>query len=297
VLAAEAPVVVRYLPAAQSVHEAEPRASLYFPAAHGEHVSPSALVYPAWHSQLVFRLLPLRDCEFGGQDVQDNADYVVLYKSTPQNVQATEPAVSLYDPAVHAKHSPPFAPVNPGLQRHVLESLLPLGESEFAGQDVHVLFREAPVVVRYLPGLQSVHMTEPIEPIASLYFPATHAEHDSPSAPVYPTLHLHLVHRLLPKNEIEFIGHPLHPPEPDLSLYFPARHNSHVCPSGPVAPALQVQSVRRLDLGGEFEFMGQTLQVGLPSSDHVPSEHGWHVSTSMAPSAVEYSPPAHLEHS
>jgi hypothetical protein len=49
VLAAEAPFVVRYLPSPQLVHESEPRASLYFPAAHCEHVSPSAPVSPALH--------------------------------------------------------------------------------------------------------------------------------------------------------------------------------------------------------------------------------------------------------
>ena len=97
--------------------------------------------------------------------------------------------------------------------------------------------------------------------------------------------------------EIESTGHPLHGTEPELSLYVPARHNSHVCPSGPVAPALQVQCVRIVDLGGEFEFVGQTLQVGLPASDHVPASHCWHVSTPVAPTAAEYNPPAHLEHS
>jgi hypothetical protein len=93
------------------------------------------------------------------------------------------------------------------------------------------------------------------------------------------------------------VSQSVHGAEPFSALYVPARHHTHVSPSGPHAPALQVQSVRRVDLGGEFEFMGQTLQVGLPSSDHLPSEHDWHVSTSVAPSAVEYSPPAHLEHS
>ncbi len=114
--------------------------------------------------------------------------------------------MSLYDPAVHAEHTPPFAPVNPWLQRHMLEKLLPLGESEFAGQAkqeldtiapvvvryvpalqiTQELATVAPVVVRYLPGPQSVHEAEPI---ASLYFPAAHSEHVSPSAPVYPVLH------------------------------------------------------------------------------------------------------------
>lgn len=66
-LARKTPVSVRYLPAPQSVHSPEPMSSLYFPASHAEHSSPSSPVYPAWHWQLVRRLVPLGDCEFDGQ--------------------------------------------------------------------------------------------------------------------------------------------------------------------------------------------------------------------------------------
>ena len=41
VAAAEAPVVVKYVPAAQSVHAAEPVKLLYFPATHATHTPPS----------------------------------------------------------------------------------------------------------------------------------------------------------------------------------------------------------------------------------------------------------------
>jgi hypothetical protein len=177
-----------------------------------------------------------------------------------------------------------------------------------------VLSDSAPVVVENLPASQSVHTAEPIP---FLYLPATHAEQDPPSNPVNPELQRQLVERILPMEDTEFDEQltqvedavapvvaenlpaiqSVHATVPFAVLYFPARHNSHVSPSGPVAPALQVQCVRRVDLEGEFEFVGQRLQVGLPSSDHVPSEHGWHVSTSVAPSAVEYNPPAHMEHS
>ena len=166
----------------------------------------------------------------------------------------------------------------------------------------------------YFPGPQSEHAAEPIP---FLYLPASHAEQDPPSNPVNPGSHRQLVGRLLPMEDTEFDEQltqvedavapgvvenlpaiqSVHATVPLSALYFPARHNTHVSPSGPSAPALQVQSVGLCELGGEFEFVGQTLQVALPASDHVPSEHGWHVSTSMAPSAVEYSPPAHLEHS
>jgi len=42
VAATVAPVVVKYVPAAQSVQTALPEAILYFPTAHGVHTPPSA---------------------------------------------------------------------------------------------------------------------------------------------------------------------------------------------------------------------------------------------------------------
>ena len=89
----------------------------------------------------------------------------------------------------------------------------------------------------------------------------------------------------------------VHAAEPEPALYCPARHNTHVAPLDPVAPALQVQSVRRADPRVELECAGHTWQVGLPSSDHVPASHDLHVSTPVAPTTAEYSPPAHVEHS
>jgi len=98
---------------------------------------------------------------FGGQDVH-NADAVVLYKSTPQNVQARGPAVSLYDPAAHAPHAPPSGPVCPTLQVQLVGAGAPLGECEFAGQEAHVLSAVRPTAAEYFPSPQSVHLTEPI---------------------------------------------------------------------------------------------------------------------------------------
>jgi hypothetical protein len=56
-----APVVVRYLPAPQSVHESEPITSLYFPAVHGVHAPPFGPVYPGLHRQLDAPVEPLVD--------------------------------------------------------------------------------------------------------------------------------------------------------------------------------------------------------------------------------------------
>ena len=49
VITAEAPVVVEYLPATQSMHEAAPVTALNFPAPHATHVPPFGPVWPALH--------------------------------------------------------------------------------------------------------------------------------------------------------------------------------------------------------------------------------------------------------
>jgi hypothetical protein len=58
--------------------------------------------------------LPATEYEFAGQATHaadDTAAVVLLYKLTPHNVQAAEPAAALYAPAAHAEHVPPSAPV------------------------------------------------------------------------------------------------------------------------------------------------------------------------------------------
>jgi hypothetical protein len=283
---------------------AEPKTALYVQA-------PQSVQLLAAEAPVLVRYLPASQLV---QVLSKEAPAAVEYLPLPQSVQDSLPCVALYPPASHATHVPPSGPVYPGSHRQLVPTLLPLGELELSGQDLHVLSESAPVVVENLPASQSVHTAEPIP---FLYLPATHAEQDPPSNPVNPELQRQLVERILPIEDTEFDEQltqvedavapvvaenlpaiqSVHATVPFAALYFPARHNSHVSPSGPVAPALQVQCVRRVDLEGEFEFVGQRLQVGLPSSDHVPSEHGWHVSTSVAPSAVEYNPPAHMEHS
>jgi hypothetical protein len=53
VAAAVAPVVVKYVPVAQSVQAAEPVAILYLPATQAVHVPPSGPVYPALQAGLI----------------------------------------------------------------------------------------------------------------------------------------------------------------------------------------------------------------------------------------------------
>ena len=141
------------------------------------------------------------------------------------------------------------------------------------------------------------HAEQVPEPTPVLYVPARHAEHDSPSDPVYPALHWQLVGRLLPLGEIEFAAQEVHSAEPELVLYFPGTQATQVAPSAPVDPGLHRQSVRNADAADELELAGQSWQVGLPISDHVPGPHSLHVSLPVAPVVAEYKPPAHLEHS
>ena len=51
---------------------------------------------------------------------------------------------------------------------------------------MHVASAVAPIVVEYMPTLQSVHVAEPG---TVLYFPAAHAVHVPPSGPVEPAAH------------------------------------------------------------------------------------------------------------
>ena len=85
------------------------------------------------------------------------APIAVEYFPTPQSLQLFDPAVSLYFPATHAVHVPPFFPDVPRLQVHEDKIELPVGAFEFAGH------------ARHTP-----------DPIDCLYFPATHARHVEP---------------------------------------------------------------------------------------------------------------------
>ena len=61
VASAVAPVVVKYVPAPQSVHATVPVTVLYFPAAHSSHVPPLGPVNPRLQTQLVNAVDPRPD--------------------------------------------------------------------------------------------------------------------------------------------------------------------------------------------------------------------------------------------
>lgn len=54
---------------------------------------------------------------------------------------------------------------------------------------VHVAEVLAPTLAEYKPTGHSEHEADPV---MSLYFPATQAEHSPPSGPVYPVTHVHV---------------------------------------------------------------------------------------------------------
>jgi len=104
-----APVVVRYLPALQSVHTAAPVVVLYFPAAHAAQFPPLGPVNPTLQTQLVCAVDPAADCAFDGQFVQvldAVAPTAAEYVLAPQSVHTAAPVVVLYFPAAQAEQAP-----------------------------------------------------------------------------------------------------------------------------------------------------------------------------------------------
>ena len=98
VAAAEAPVVVKYVPAAQSVHAALPVALLYLPATQAVHVPPFRPVKPMLHVQAVKTPLDIGELELVGHVTQvatAKAPVAVEYVPAPHPVHEPEPVVGL----------------------------------------------------------------------------------------------------------------------------------------------------------------------------------------------------------
>ena len=121
---------------------------------------------------------------------------------------AALPVCALNDPGKHAEHTPPSGPVYPVLHVHVVDVLAPRAtEYELAGHPAQVPAAVAPVVDRYVPAEQS---EQAAEPLTSLNFPATHAEHTPPSGPVNPALQVHAAIPEPDDAEFEFAGQETH---------------------------------------------------------------------------------------
>jgi hypothetical protein len=94
--------------------------------------------------------LPATEPDFSGHATQElsvAAPVVVRYLPAPQSMHEAEPIISLYSPASQAVHGPPFDPVNPGLQRQLIWTLLPLGDCEFTVQFAQLYDAIAPAIV------------------------------------------------------------------------------------------------------------------------------------------------------
>ena len=101
VAAAEAPVVVKYVPAAQSVHAAEPVKLLYFPATQAVHVPPSGPVKPTLHVQAARAVLGLCELELPGHATQVDSSVAPAVGEYFPAAQFTHALATLYVPAAH----------------------------------------------------------------------------------------------------------------------------------------------------------------------------------------------------
>ncbi len=98
-------------------------------------------------------------------------------------------------------------------------------------------------------------MIQTAVPLVSLYLPTTHATHDPPNDPVYPTVY---GQRLVPATELEFDGQIRQTDEFRQFLYVPTVQGPQGPPSGPVNPDSQKQMVSP---GIETEFCGHEEHV------------------------------------
>ena len=129
------------------------------------------------------------------------------YFPLEHGVHSAVPFVSLYVPALHARHASPFGPVYPWLHEQLTTLPLPAGEYVKEGQSAHVSAELCPVRSEYVPCTHGEHAIEPLTP---LYVPTGQAEQTPPSSPVYPTLQMQLLLFLLPGSEYANVGHIRH---------------------------------------------------------------------------------------
>ena len=108
------------------------------------------------------------------QELAIVAPVVVRYLPASQGVQSWFPCISLYFPASHAIHVPPFGPVNPRLQIQVTKAILPPGDTEPGGQFVQVSPPVAPATAEYELVPQSIHVLGKEATKVVEYLPAVH---------------------------------------------------------------------------------------------------------------------------
>jgi len=132
-----AATAVEYWPAIQFVQRLLPGFTLYLPASHCRHISPSGPVNPGLQVQSACASLALGESEFVEQDKHRDADATpepVEYLPDTQSLHAALPGDILNLPAMHSLQLPPSKPVEPALQVHARRAVLFAGEEESAGQ-------------------------------------------------------------------------------------------------------------------------------------------------------------------
>jgi hypothetical protein len=138
-----------YVPASQLMHATLPLVFLNVPAAHGEQAPPFGPVYPALQAHAVTAELVLGEFVFTGHTKQVDATVaptVPEYFPAKQPVHDPLPLKSLYVPAPHASHGPPFGPVYPALQVQAAAAELMLGALELSAHARQVVAAVAPAV-------------------------------------------------------------------------------------------------------------------------------------------------------
>jgi uncharacterized protein YnzC (UPF0291/DUF896 family) len=242
------------------------RVAEYVPAPQSEHAEPASEYLPAEQATQAVEVV-----DPDGEDVP-----------APQLEHTSEPTAALCFPTTHAVHVPPFTPVYPALHWHQPERLLPLGESEFAGQPMQVLAADALRFVEYLPAPQPIQVLTTEAPTAAEYFPATQAvqlvvkeaptvveyfpapqlEHAEPANEYMPAAQAtQAVEVVDPDGEDVPALQLEHTSEPTAVLCFPTTHAVHVPPFTPAYPALHWHQSERLLPLGESEFTGQSVHV------------------------------------
>jgi len=216
--------------------------------------------YPSAQSHSSILPLPATESEFTGHATHAAAAAAaaeVLYKPTPHKVQGRAPVVSLYDPAAHAVHAPPFAPVYPALHWQAVARLLPTEDIEFRGQFSQAEDAVAPTTVEYVLTTQSMHVGDKEAPTVVEYLPAPQSIQElTPGAPG--------VVRYLPAAQSRHVAAT---EAPDVVEYLPATQSMHV----PVTEAPDVV-------------------------EYLPATQLMHAVASVAPGVVRYLPASHSRH-
>ena len=137
----------------QNKHVTAPGIGWYVVVGHIVHGPPIGPVKPALHTQSAMLMLPAGRTEPAGHPTHATAPAPNANVPAEHSEHAAEPVSFLNLPGTHATHCPPSGPEKPALHKQLLIVVLPMGETEFAGQIEHVP-----------------------EPDTCLYFPASHGQ-------------------------------------------------------------------------------------------------------------------------